>query len=747
MKIRGSSFIFFLMLLMFIKVNAEVIHYKCGTPEALEAYRQGIKFVRPSNGPNYIYTTHFIIHYDINNTTTAYAESVAKYAEYSWAKQVDTLKWAAPPPDGTNGGDSRYDIYVRNISYLGVTTTEASYSTPYQNGATSYIQIDNEISPYGLLQVTVAHEFNHACQFRYSYLENTFWYENTATWMEDVCYDNVNDYVNYLYSTPNPLDSTHLPITSNRNLYWYAGAIWAMFLQEYFNDSCPRFCWEKMGEISGENTLSGIDYVLTNKFSSSLMFALKQYAIWRYFTGSRADAYHFSESNSWPTSALLRTHNTYPASGNQSPFAPSGPGGTNYIRFTSGSNALSVIFDGQDGYTWSAYLIGYRNPSQSIEQEFSLNSVNCDTLEMSWSGNSAIVLIPVVTQWSSSANNLIFTYNASQIIYKDVGVTAIEVPTGTIESTGAVIPRAKVKNFGSDSITFQVTFKIGGIYSSSRTKKLNAGIEDTVNFAPWSSPRGTYTVRCSTYVTGDVNHSNDTLSNSVTVLVNDVGVTAITSPPDTIYRGSLQPKATVKNYGTQPATFYTYFKILDLVGNQVYLDSSLVSSLNPNASSTRTFKAFLFQVGKYQLRCSTALANDLNPINDVKLDSVVVLYIPAWIRKRDMPLGLSNKYVKAGGALTVGVGDKIYAFKGNNTNEFYVYDIAQDTWITLESIPYNPLYRKRVNRGAALAYNKHYNPDIIYAIKGNNTLEFWAYNVEQDTWIRKTDVPVSTTYK
>ncbi|MEO0077209.1 MAG: T9SS type A sorting domain-containing protein, partial [candidate division WOR-3 bacterium] len=264
---------------------------------------------------------------------------------------------------------------------------------------------------------------------------------------------------------------------------------------------------------------------------------------------------------------------------------------------------------------------------------------------------------------------------------------------------------------------------------------------------PWSSPRGTYSVRCSTYVTGDVNHSNDTLSNSVTVLVNDVGVTAITSPPDTIYRGSLQPKATVKNYGTQPATFYTYFKILDLVGNQVYLDSSLVSSLNPNASSTRTFKAFLFQVGKYQLRCSTALANDLNPINDVKLDSVVVLYIPAWIRKRDMPLGLSNKYVKAGGALTVGVGDKIYAFKGNNTNEFYVYDIAQDTWITLESIPYNPLYRKRVNRGAALAYNKHYNPDIIYAIKGNNTLEFWAYNVEQDTWIRKTDVPLSTTYK
>ncbi|MCX8015239.1 MAG: hypothetical protein N2748_04395, partial [candidate division WOR-3 bacterium] len=165
--------------------------------------------------------------------------------------------------------------------------------------------------------------------------------------------------------------------------------------------------------------------------------------------------------------------------------------------------------------------------------------------------------------------------SAFTVQVKDVGVTAIEYPIGTIDSTGSVIPRARVKNFGSDSITFQVTFKIGGIYSNSRTKKLNTGIEDTVNFAPWFSPRGTYSVRCSTYVAGDINNSNDTLSSSVTVIVNDVGVTAITSPPDTIYRGSLQPKATVKNFGTQQATFYTYFKIFDQLANQVYLDSSL----------------------------------------------------------------------------------------------------------------------------------------------------------------------------
>jgi len=339
-----------------------------------------------------------------------------------------------------------------------------------------------------------------------------------------------------------------------------------------------------------------------------------------------------------------------------------------------------------------------------------------------------------------------YRYQAPVLIMssKDVGVTAIAYPIGTVDSTGSIIPRARVKNFGADSVTFQVTFKIGGIYTSSRAKKLNAGVEDTVNFSAWGSPRGTYTMRCSTYVSGDANSSNDTMSGSITVIVNDVGVTSITVPDDTIYLGVLAPKATVKNYGTDSASFYSFFKIIDTLNTQVYFDSSYVNKLAPNKTSTRTFKEFLFQTGRYSLRCSTALSNDNNPLNNVKLDSVVVLFLPPWVLKDSVLLGPNNKGVKGGGALTVGIAGKIYGLKGNNTREFYIYDIDRDSWAMKESIPYDPLNKKKVNKGAALAYNKNSDPDIIYATKGNNTLEFWAYDVDNDSWIRKPDVPYNT---
>ncbi len=370
-------------------------------------------------------------------------------------------------------------------------------------------------------------------------------------------------------------------------------------------------------------------------------------------------------------------------------------------------------------------------------------------------GTGNPVSIPIAPQASGSTMKVTVTkqnfyrYQASVPITssKDVGVTEIVQPVGLIDSTGAIIPRAKVKNFGADSTTFNVTFKIGGIYTSTRSKKLNTNTEDTVNFAGWSSPRGTYTVRCSTYVSGDVTPTNDTMSRSVTVIVKDAGVTAITTPPDTIYRGNLSPKATVKNFGSQRDSFYSFFKIYDLSGTQVYLDSSYVA-LNINSSSTRTFKTFWFEAGTYSLRCSTALNIDDNPFNNVKFDSVVVNFIPPWSMKDTVPFGPNDKTVKSGGALALGVSGNIYALKGNNTREFYVYNAGSDLWTTKDTLPYAMLLgrvqRKKVNKGGALAYNDDASPDMLYATKGNNTLEFWAYDVSADTWYRKQDVPFLT---
>ena len=48
------------------------------------------------------------------------------------------------------------------------------------------------------MQVTAAHEYFHAVQFAYDFLEDGWFMEATATWAEDELYDGVNDNVNYL---------------------------------------------------------------------------------------------------------------------------------------------------------------------------------------------------------------------------------------------------------------------------------------------------------------------------------------------------------------------------------------------------------------------------------------------------------------------------------------------------------------------------------------------------------------------
>jgi len=342
----------------------------------------------------------------------------------------------------------------------------------------------------------------------------------------------------------------------------------------------------------------------------------------------------------------------------------------------------------------------------------------------------------------SPIGNLLASERAIQFSSKDIAVSAIESPSGAIDSTGFIRPVARIKNNSNSAISFQTTFRIGEIYSNSRTKTLSAGQEDTVIFASWNSPRGSYSTRCSTYFIEDTDKSNDTLSGSVSVLVYDVGVSTMTVPSDTVNRGFIAPKATVKNYGTQTASFYAYYKVYDTLNNQVYIDSSWVN-LNPSNSSTRTFKEFLFNTGRYNLKCSTALAGDGNPSNNVKRDSTFVLYVAPWVLKDSVPYEYDHKKVSSGGSLVTDKSNKIYAFKGYSSRLFYVYYVTENSWVLKESIPYDttPSSKKRVSRGGSLAYNATQHPDKIYAVKGNNSFEFWAYDVDNDTWIKKQYVP------
>jgi len=69
----------------------------------------------------------------------------------------------------------------------------------------------------------------------------------------------------------------------------------------------------------------------------------------------------------------------------------------------------------------------------------------------------------------------------------------------------------------------------------------------------------------------------------------------------------------------------------------------------------------------------------------------------------------------------------IYALKGDNSQEFWQYDPGQDTWTELDTIPSfgSTGRRKRVDRGGHLAIL----PGAVYALKGNATVEFWRCGI------------------
>jgi hypothetical protein len=386
------------------------------TRQVLEAYLQ-----RPSlSGPeSVITTTRFKIHYTTSGSDAVspdYADDVASYAEKSWTDEVDGMGWDAPPPDGVDGDE--YDIYIMNSGgggWVGYCQPEGEGPDPEQDDYTSHIVIATGLGT-GLAQVTVAHEFNHACQFSYSASEAGFWYENCAVWMEDMVYDRVNDYINYIsIDWDNPIYWPELPITTANGEYEYGAAPWVFYLTErHADDDIPRRIWERNGLVSGNETVNDIDFILSAYYGSSFHEALKEYAVWRYFVGSNDDGQHFSEGSLWidPYIAAPHIHNSYPAQGSQGSRAPDYYG-TNFIQFHppggGGQEGLNITFDGQDGRMWAA-LVAFDPGTDAVE--IGLTGGQAGAISVDWGNAEAIVLVPVVL--SSSGRSLSYAYSASQ---------------------------------------------------------------------------------------------------------------------------------------------------------------------------------------------------------------------------------------------------------------------------------------------------------------------------------------------
>ncbi|WP_236026856.1 MXAN_6640 family putative metalloprotease [Geomonas diazotrophica] len=293
----------------------------------------------PTSSPSYS-SAHFTVHYtttgaDAPDLTDAdadgvpdHVERVAAVFEEVYAAEVTTMGYRPPPVS------SRYDVYLLDLipqGAYGFTSDDGAPTAPNLSVGSS-IEIDKAFTdpmftvnglytPDQMLQITAAHEFNHAIQFGYNYYFDIWYGEATSTWMEDQVYDSVNQCYSYLTDYV-PLAAT---ISLNAGLNGgseYGRWIFNRFLTEMHDTqttSVVRSIWEKLGTLSPSSnpkTAAGdvqmppvINSVLVGSYGSSLAtdfvgFAQRVYA--------RSWSSHPADLNRIPAATIAASYSSYP---------------------------------------------------------------------------------------------------------------------------------------------------------------------------------------------------------------------------------------------------------------------------------------------------------------------------------------------------------------------------------------------------------------------------------------------------
>jgi hypothetical protein len=255
------------------------------------------------------------------------------------------MNYNSPPNDTAatnNGGDDRYDVYLKNIGAYGIYGWADPEGIVTATAAYSFIVIDNDYSqnecgtqhtPTEYLQVTAAHEFFHAIQASYRWTtENRWWMEASATWMEDEKYDDVNDYLQYLgepytdtnnngqydsgelftdrnnnrWRDPGWFDCPQTPINTFNGWYEYGSCIFCKFLSEHRGGrGIIKEIWERCGT---KDSLKAIEDELKER-GYDFEDTFRDFAVANYTKD-------YEEGASYPDIRIATTYNSHP-NGNQ----------------------------------------------------------------------------------------------------------------------------------------------------------------------------------------------------------------------------------------------------------------------------------------------------------------------------------------------------------------------------------------------------------------------------------------------
>ena len=379
--------------------------------------------------PEQIQSENFVIHFTIADddfqeingqlyslqSNYGYAQSIIDLAEYSLNLYLDN-GWEDIPPDCDEsitdlnspnhcinfGGNALYDIYISNDG-AGMVVPENPYPVPpYTGGRTSYMKISTLSNNYESVPSwnyhVIAHEVHHSIQLRYgtgtsgspgNYIYNLWFFEQTATYMENVIFPNSNHLYTMLANcnVVTPLTYTNHGVDYPAEIYPYRSALWQKYLVKSTGDSSiVRYMWEDYGnQFANGETVSllpiyenSINIATNNQYTMTEAF--NEYSLWRYFTGERGQNIFFDEATGYCTSSTFDVDETYSLWSNR--------GGAYFINLPQEGINLTIHSEHADDLNCSHLVIDSNN-------DFSLSNINLDNNNISFnslsSGSQALI--------------------------------------------------------------------------------------------------------------------------------------------------------------------------------------------------------------------------------------------------------------------------------------------------------------------------------------------------------------------
>ncbi len=285
------------------------------------------------SGTELTYTSgNYLFHYTTTGTTDEnvdatdlningvpdYVESIAEKFAQVYVKYHTTLFLTVPPGDGSDGGNSKYDVYLSNKeagagTYGWVDTYKAVGDNPNSVGITetqsalSFMVMRSNYNGFGdvekAISVTVAHEYMHSIQAGYSYSIELWFMEASSTWAEEYAFPGYDDNFQYLidfFDDPDValnFDNDETP-TDFYN-HWYSTWLLLQYLTEQTNNGIVKELYERcitqtiFNAINSELSANW-DSDFANFFSSFIITnaVLSQNSLHLPYVYNRADEYN-----------------------------------------------------------------------------------------------------------------------------------------------------------------------------------------------------------------------------------------------------------------------------------------------------------------------------------------------------------------------------------------------------------------------------------------------------------------------